>query len=122
MCLRKSPTSGKRRYVKFSQTARKARRHRSRGQAAKISTSISRAMSSGTGRPFRLAIVVRATRISAGSPGAISRLASSIASGRASASSGGRSGSVMAGSPAQESLQHSIRCRSVSLLEGVMAC
>lgn len=119
MCLRKSPTSGKRRYAKPSQTARKAQRHRSRGQAARISTSISRAMSSGTGRPFRLAIVVRATRVS---PGAISRLASSIASGRASASSGGRSGSVMAGSPAQESLQHSIRCRSVSLLEGVMAC
>ena len=115
--LRKSGTSGIRRYSNRSQTDRNALRHRSLGHAAITSTSISSAMGSGSGKPRRPASVVRAAMTSPGSPGARSSLAEAIVSGRVSDKSGGRSGRWIPGSSCHDSLQHSSRSTCVVLGE-----
>src|SRR4051794_2569563 len=79
------------------------------------STSISSAMPSGSGKPRRDARVVRAARISAGSPGVRSRRACAMAVGRAAARSAGISGRCGSGSSAQDSLQASSRMVGAAL-------
>jgi hypothetical protein len=114
---RKSATSGSRLYRKFSHTRLKLLMNKSSGHFAIRAASIISSGSPGSAKPRLVASDWSAARTLAASPGSISRLAVSSASGRAASISAGTSGQWTRGSSAHETLQARARPAGVECRE-----